>query len=95
MRPNSYNLQSNEMDAVGSINLANATAETFIQSNPGFGLKNCFACHNLTSYSFQDPPPPKLPPRLIALSHVLAIGTPYEVPNSISGKIQLAPALAK
>jgi hypothetical protein len=31
--------------------------------------------------------------RLVALSHVLSIGTPYEVPNSISGKLLLRPLI--
>lgn len=87
MAPNSYNLNSNQADAIGSINLANTTAETFVQTaNNSTPAKNtnCFLCHNPTSYSFQSPPPPQLANRLIALSHVLAVGTPYAVPNSIS-----------
>ena len=94
MLPNSYNLNSNQTDAVGSLDLANATAETFIQNadNAPIGkVLNCFLCHNPTSYSFQNPPPAKLPNRLIALSHVLAVGSPYEVPNLISGKLLLRP----
>jgi len=91
MKPNSYNLQSNNNNAVGSVNLANTTAETFFQvpkmtptnaapSQSGNTMLNCFLCHNATSYNFQDSPP-KLPSRLIALSHVLAIGSAYAVPN--------------
>jgi hypothetical protein len=94
MRPNSYNLKSDQTSAVGSVNLANATAETFFQNadnTPISKVQNCFTCHNPTSYSFQTPPPDKLPNRLIALSHVLSIGTPYEVPNSISGRVGLRP----
>jgi hypothetical protein len=94
MLPNSYNLKSNQTNAVGSVNLANATAETFVQNADNTPIKsvlNCFLCHNPTSYSFQTPPPAKLPNRLIGLSHVLAIGSPYEVPNSIAGKLLTRP----
>ncbi|MGJ4907849.1 hypothetical protein ACQR1H_03775 [Bradyrhizobium sp. HKCCYLRH2015] len=94
MLPNSYNLNSNQTNAVGSVNLANATAETFVQNADNTPIKNvlnCFLCHNPTSYSFQTPPPAKLPNRLIALSHVLSIGSPYEVPNSISGRLLMRP----
>ncbi|MBI5911478.1 MAG: hypothetical protein HY848_16195 [Betaproteobacteria bacterium] len=96
MLPNSYNLNSNQTNAVGSVNLANGTAETFVQNaknTPIGNVVNCFFCHNPASYSFQTPPPPQLPNRLIALSHVLAYGSVYEVPNSISGKLQLRPLL--
>jgi hypothetical protein len=94
MLPNTYNVNSNQTSAVGSVNLANATAETFVQypkNNPIGNVQNCFMCHNATSYSFQPPPPAQLAKRLIAISHVLAIGSPYEVPNSISGKLLLVP----
>jgi hypothetical protein len=96
MKPNSYSLTSDQTSAVGSVNLANATAETFVQNannTPISNVTNCFACHNPTSYSFQNPPPAKLANRLIAISHVLAIGSPYEVPNSISGRLLLHPPL--
>ena len=98
MAPNSYNLNSNQTNAIGSVNLANGTAETFVQNaknTPISGVLNCFLCHNPTSYSFQTPPPPQLPNRLIALSHVLAYGSPYEVPNSISGKLLRSPPIRK
>jgi hypothetical protein len=94
MLPNSYSLTSNQTSAVGSVDLANATAETFVQNaqnTPISGVLNCFLCHNPTSYSFQTPPPAKLPNRLIALSHVLAHGSAWEVPNSITGNVQLTP----
>jgi hypothetical protein len=94
MAPNSYNLNSNQTNAVGSVNLANSTAETFIQTatnTPITNVTNCFLCHNATSYSFQNPPPPKLPNRLIALSHVLAAGSVYAVPNSISSQASTEP----
>ncbi|MFA6267031.1 MAG: hypothetical protein WC670_15110 [Pseudolabrys sp.] len=92
MQANTYNLQSNQTNAVGSINLANGTAETFFQvakNTPVSGIQNCFTCHNPTSYSFQTPPPPQLQNRLIALSHVLSYRTVYEVPNEISGTVSL------
>ena len=93
MLPNSYSLTSDQTSAVGSVDLANATAETFVQNavnKPISGVLNCFLCHNAGSYSFQSTPP-KLTNRLIAISHVLAVGSPYEVPNSISGKLLLVP----
>ncbi len=96
MLPNSYNLKSDQTSAVGSVNLANATAETFVQNaknTPISNVVNCFLCHNPTSYSFQTPPPPKLSNRLIALSHVLSYGSIYEVPNSISGKLLRRPLI--
>lgn len=95
MAPNSYNLNSNQTNAVGSVNLANSTAETFVQTatnTPIANVTNCFLCHNPTSYSFQTPPPPKLPNRLVALSHVLAVGSPYAVPNQISSQAASEPA---
>jgi hypothetical protein len=94
MLPNTYNLKSDQTSAVGSVDLTNATAKTFVQhaNNTPIGkVRNCFSCHSPTAYSFQTPPPAKLLDRLIAISHVLGIGTPYEVPNSISGKVQLVP----
>lgn len=97
MAPNSYNLSSGQGNAIGSILLTNTTAETFLQTAGttvpvNFTLPyNCFGCHNPTSYSFQTPPPAKLKNRLVAISHVLSIGTPYEVPNSISGNLQRVP----
>ncbi|MBG0810942.1 hypothetical protein IY145_16350 [Methylosinus sp. H3A] len=89
MAPNSYNLNSDQTNAVGSVNLANTTAETFFQqarNQPMSNVQNCFTCHNPTSYSFQQSPPP-LANRLIALSHVLAYGSPYAVPNLITGRV--------
>jgi len=91
MKPNTYNLASTNADGVGSVNLANTTAETFFQvprmvpsnavpTSSGTTMLNCFLCHNATSYNFQSYPP-KLPSRLIALSHVLAVGSAYAVPN--------------
>jgi hypothetical protein len=90
MQPNSYSLTSDQTDAVGSVNLANTTAETFVQQASNANKQqwqNCFSCHNPTSYSFQSYPPP-LKNRLIAISHVLGEGTPYAVPNVMPVKIQ-------
>jgi hypothetical protein len=89
MLPNSYNLNSDQTDAVGSVNLANTTAETFVQaasSRIPQNVQNCFMCHNATSYSFQSYPPP-LTKRRIAISHVLGEGTPYAVPNVMPVKV--------
>ena len=72
-------------DAVGSVNLANSTAETFIQTANDSVMKNvtnCFTCHNPGSYNFQTSPP-KLASRRIAISHVLGVSSPYAVPNQI------------
>lgn len=89
MLPNSYNLSSNQTNAVGSVNLANTTAESFFQvaqNQPIANVQNCFSCHNATSFSFQSSPPP-LANRRIALSHALAVGSPYAVPNLITGRV--------
>lgn len=100
MEPNTYvatnpnALTLDNTDAVGSVNLANTTAETFFQvqhitpsnavpSANGSTMLNCFLCHNPTSYNFQSSPP-KLPARLIALSHVLSANSPYAVQNEIT-----------
>ncbi|MBK8815324.1 MAG: hypothetical protein IPN42_07370 [Methylococcaceae bacterium] len=91
MLPNTYVLPNalamNQVNAVGSISLANSTAETFVQSANNTSpskLANCFSCHNATSYNFQNPPPDKLASRRIAISHVLSVGTPYAVPNLLT-----------
>jgi len=88
MKPNTFTTKSDQTNATGSVTLANSTAETFVQvakNTPIANVQNCFLCHNAGSYSFQNPPPAKLVNRKIAISHVLAIGSPYAVPNSISG----------
>jgi len=87
MKPGQYNLNSNQSNAVGSVNLCNSTAETFLQNASGSTtpstVGNCFSCHN--PQTFQNVAPmPNLPARRIALSHVLAAGTLYAVPNQIS-----------
>lgn len=91
MLPNTYVLPSaltmDQTSAVGSISLANTTAETFVQAaknSPPNPILNCFLCHNATSYNFQNPPPEKLAPRRIAISHVLGVGTAYAVPNLLT-----------
>jgi hypothetical protein len=94
MKPNTYvttnpswkNLGST--DAVGSVNLANSTAETFVQVANDSVMKNvanCFSCHNPGSFNFQSSPP-KLASRRIAISHVLGVSSPYAVPNQIPVK---------
>jgi hypothetical protein len=91
MDPNSYNLNSDQTNAVGSVNLANTTAETFQQfpSNADMSkVKNCFMCHNASSYSYQSSPPP-LNNRLVAISHTLSVGTDYAVPNMVSGDVKM------
>ena len=85
MAPNSYNLNSGAKDAIGSVTLANSTAETFFQvanNSPLSDVKNCFSCHNASSYTFASNPD-NLSNRKIALSHVLGEGTSYAVPNII------------
>ena len=52
---NSYNLSN----AIGSVNLANSTAETFVQhakNTPIIAVQNCFSCHNAVSFSSKSPP---------------------------------------
>ena len=81
-----------QSSAVGSVTLANTTAETFEQypSNADMGkVKNCFMCHNASSYSFQSPPPAQLKNRLVAISHTLSVGTDYAVPNMVSGNVRM------
>jgi hypothetical protein len=73
----------------GSVALANMTAETFMQS-PGAGdTLNCFACHNPQSFYFSDH---SMPLRRVAISHTLAVDTPFAVPNVAQGRIPAARA---
>lgn len=102
MLPNTYVLPGaltmNQNDAVGSVSLANTTAETFAQGATASSFSNCFACHNPTSYNFQTPPPAQLASRRIAVSHVLSVGSPYAVPNLLTVPIAppvTAPAAGK
>lgn len=89
-KPNSYvlpaGLNMGAADGVGSVNLANSTAETFDQmpqNSFGGKVNNCFSCHNAGSYNFQAKP---LSKRLIATSHVLSQGADsmYTVPNQVT-----------
>jgi hypothetical protein len=70
--------------AKGSVALANMTAETFMQQ-PGTGdTLNCFACHNPQSFYFSDH---TMALRRVAISHALAVDTPFAVPNIAQGRI--------
>ena len=92
MLPNSFTINSSRSDAVGSVNLANTTAETFQQypTNTDMSkVKNCFMCHNASSYSHKQDYPRPLNQRLVAVSHVLSVGTDYAVPNMVSGNAPL------
>ena len=73
----------NQTNAVGAISLMNTTAETFLQSAKGQQGNNCFECHSATSFSYQGIQPKALTPRRIAISHLIAVGSPYEVPNTL------------
>ena len=55
MKPNTYVRTTkdwedlSQVDGVGSVNLANSTAETFVQvakNTPQKNVQNCFLCHN-------------------------------------------------
>lgn len=76
----------NQTNAVGAISLMNSTAETFLQSAKGQQGNNCFECHSATSFSYQGIQPKALPVRRIAISHMVAMGSPYEVPNKLPVK---------
>ncbi|HVK54692.1 MAG TPA: hypothetical protein VM532_06655 [Burkholderiales bacterium] len=74
-------LKTNASNAIGSVNLANSTAETFQQyasNSNAANVQNCFMCHNPTTLSG---PGSKFPPRRISISHVLEVGTPQAVQN--------------
>lgn len=91
-----FTVDSNQSNAVGSVNLANSTAETFVQNASGSTtpatVNNCFGCHN--GKTFTDVAPmPNLTPRRIAISHVLAAGTFYAVPNEVA--VQVPPGVVK
>jgi hypothetical protein len=106
LAPNTYNNASQAgnaatANAIGSVNLANSTAETFQQvAQIGNGSQsaitaqnNCFSCHNAGSYTFQAGSPYQA--RRIAISHVLSQGLPYYgVPNQIPAA-PLVPGLTK
>lgn len=88
MAPNTYSVNSSSSNALGSVNLANSTAETFVQNltgttTPSTAFQNCFSCHNPDT--FQNVAPlPNLTARRVALSHVLAAGSLYAVPNLLA-----------
>lgn len=79
--------QLGQANGVGAIKLANSTAETFMQSDKTVtqpdNLGNCFECHNPQSFSYSDSGngAGPLAKRRIALSHVVAEGSAYAVPN--------------
>jgi hypothetical protein len=80
------NVQWNDL-VKGSVALANMTAETFMQA-PGTGdTLNCFACHNPQSFYFTDQ---SMALRRVAISHTLAVDTPFAVPNIAQGRIPAA-----
>jgi hypothetical protein len=99
MAPNTYNVNSGVANSVGSVNLANTTAETFQQSavrQPPFvptgpqgptggPTNNCFECHNPQSNNYTPTDCSFTGPgaNVIGLSHVIALGTPYAVENQI------------
>jgi hypothetical protein len=87
MMPGTFTLSSNQSTAVGSVNLANVTAETFVQNFTGStapaNVGNCFSCHNPATFT-DVAPMPNLKQRRIAISHVTAAGSLYAVPNLLS-----------
>lgn len=95
MLPGTFTLASNQSTAVGSVNLANVTAETFVQNSTGTTtpstVGNCFSCHNAATFT-DVLPMPNLKPRRIAISHVTAAGSLYAVPNLISVNPPAVPA---
>lgn len=67
--------------AIGSLNLANVTAETFVQAASTAvkaNVQNCFMCHNAQSFS------PTFAARRIGISHLIAYGSSSAVPNLIN-----------
>jgi len=70
--------------AVGSVALANMTAETFMQVAGTGDTLNCFTCHNPQSFYFTDK---TMALRRVAISHALAVDTPFAVPNIAQSKI--------
>ncbi|HTD22060.1 MAG TPA: hypothetical protein VK738_05370 [Terriglobales bacterium] len=86
MQPNTYNSNSTVTNSVGSVNLANTTAETFQQlaANPGTKpTNNCFSCHYPGANNYPACGYNKLPKNVIAVSHVITLGTPWAVENQI------------
>ena len=80
-------------NAIGSVNLANSTAETFEQyptNGSSTNVQNCFMCHNPTGSNLPD----IFPVRRISISHVLEEGSKYAVPNLITVPIKLLKGVA-
>lgn len=73
-------------NAVGAISLMNTTAETFLQSTKGNQGNNCFECHNAGSFSYSGIQPKQLTARRVAIMHMIAVGSAYEVPNTLPVK---------
>ncbi|HEY6814051.1 MAG TPA: hypothetical protein VI168_00795, partial [Croceibacterium sp.] len=71
-------------EAKGSVALANMTAETFMQAAGTGDTLNCFTCHNPQSFYFTDK---TMPLRRVAISHALAVDTPFAVPNIAQSKV--------
>ena len=99
-QPNTYvtsNPEWQKLDqsnGVGAISLMNSTAETFLQSAKGQQGNNCFECHSATSFSYSGIQPKPLPVRRIAISHLIAVGSAYEVPNTLPVKSSAAAAVS-
>jgi len=85
MESNPNVMSTGASNAIGSVNLANSTAETFQQypTNSNMNnVQNCFMCHNPTTLPNGNPGQPgNFPPRRISISHVLEVGTPQAVQN--------------
>jgi len=84
-----------QADAQGAVNLANSTAETFMQIShntvPKSTLGNCFECHNPKSFTYGDKGVPPLPARRIGISHIVSEGSKYSVPNIMPVKASSLP----
>jgi hypothetical protein len=93
-KPNTYVTSTsgwqnlNQTNAVGAISLMNSTAETFLQSTKGNQGNNCFECHSASSFSYPGIQPKPLPFRRVAIMHMIAVGSAYDVPNSLPVKGQ-------
>lgn len=85
MPPNSYTVTSTVANSVGSINLANTTAETFQQlaTKPTTPTNNCFECHNPQANNYSACKFNALGNNIIGISHVITVGTPWAVENQI------------
>jgi len=93
LKAGTFNPNSTSANAKGSVNLTNTTAETFRQSatRSPQPQNNCFACHFPGSNNYQPCPGIKaLPNHLIAVSHVITLGTPFATENQIPGSCPAA-----